>query len=354
MSIRSSELDDERLGERYTRRSTEEDDPFNSNEDVNAARNSNEDSLFPSENEDDGNVDDNNVNEESEGNAGFPQRRDEIPQAIDTTTHHGHATRARTRIRLQGDESVASSRTPRNSAFAPIAPTFSPPAHNPPPNTVFATGQAARSPSQIDYGRIAPSQGRVAHVGYSAIREALDKMDQHTTNDERIKGELNWQKSIASLRPEQKEFINKATQLIDFHAFVFMIKGSGFVKMGHTISKFTSMSLATEELDGKIFGFLGDRRDHSEPKVIEIPAKYLSTWLTVKANTDPTEMVNYYLGSTVDRTKFWFGGSPKVNVCVPNVLGRIGTYSLSGRWTDDRGEPNIHGECVGEALEWRD
>jgi hypothetical protein len=67
-----------------------------------------------------------------------------------------------------------------------------------------------------------------------------------------------------------------------------MIEGSGFVKMGHTLSKFTSMSLATEELDDKIFGFLGDRRDHSEPKVIEIPAKYLSTWPTVKANTDPT------------------------------------------------------------------
>jgi hypothetical protein len=31
-------------------------------------------------------------------------------------------------------------------------------------------------------------------------------------------------------------------------------------------------------------------------------------------------MVNYYSGSTADCTKFWFGGSPKVNVCVPNVL----------------------------------
>ncbi len=107
MSIRSSELDDERLGERYARRSAEEDDPFNPNGDANAARNSDEDSLFPSKNEEDGNGDDNNVNEESEGHAGFPQARDEIPQAIDTTTHHGHATRARTRIRLQGDETRA-------------------------------------------------------------------------------------------------------------------------------------------------------------------------------------------------------------------------------------------------------
>jgi hypothetical protein len=85
MSIRSSELDDERLGERYARRSAEEDDPFNPNGDANAARNSDEDSLFPSKNEDRRNVDNNNVNEESEGNAGFPQGREEIPQAIDTT-----------------------------------------------------------------------------------------------------------------------------------------------------------------------------------------------------------------------------------------------------------------------------
>ncbi len=31
-------------------------------------------------------------------------------------------------------------------------------------------------------------------------------------------------------------------------------------------------------------------------------------------------MVNYYSGNIADRTKLWFGGSPKANVCVPNVL----------------------------------
>ena len=34
-----------------------------------------------------------------------------------------------------------------------------------------------------------------------------------------------------------------------------------------------------------------------------------------------------------------------------SVLGRIRIYSLSGRWTEDRGELSIHGECVGGALE---
>ena len=205
MSIRSSELDDERLGERYARRSADDLDPFNPNGDANAEINSDDGSLFPEVNEDGEDVANSNVNENREG--GVAQGREEFPQAIDTTAYHGHATRARTRSRIQGDDSMATSRTPRNSAFAPGAPTFSPPAHNPPPNTVLAT--AAQAPSQIDYGQIAPIQGRVAHVGYSAIRDAIDKMDRHITNDERIKGELNWQKSIANLRPEKRNSLTR-------------------------------------------------------------------------------------------------------------------------------------------------
>jgi hypothetical protein len=42
-----------------------------------------------------------------------------------------------------------------------------------------------------------------------------------------------------------------------------------------------------------IFGFIGDRRD-IDPKIMEIPAKYLGLWPTVKALTDPTDMVAWY------------------------------------------------------------
>ena len=48
MSTRSSELDDERLGERYARRSADDDNPFNPTGDANAEINSDEGSLFPS------------------------------------------------------------------------------------------------------------------------------------------------------------------------------------------------------------------------------------------------------------------------------------------------------------------
>ncbi len=64
----------------------------------------------------------------------------------------------------------------------------------------------------------------------------------------------------------------------------------------------------------------GINGDQSKPKVIEIPAKFRSTWPTVKANTDPTEMANFNSENISDHTKLWFGGSPKTNVCVPNVL----------------------------------
>ncbi len=118
MSIRSSELDDERLGECYARRLADDKNPFNPNGDADGEINSNDGSLFPEVNEDGGDVGNSNMNEESEG--GFAQGREEVPQqGIDTTAYHGHAAQARTRIRIQGDESMASSKTPRNSAFAP-------------------------------------------------------------------------------------------------------------------------------------------------------------------------------------------------------------------------------------------
>ena len=120
MSIRSSEVDDDAMGERYARRSAEEANPFNPIAGTNAARKSDEESLFSGDNEDERNFDNSNGIQENDGNAIFPQAREVFPQARETTTHHGHATRATTRIRTPGDDSVASSVAPRNNAFAPI------------------------------------------------------------------------------------------------------------------------------------------------------------------------------------------------------------------------------------------
>jgi hypothetical protein len=157
-------------------------------------------------------------------------------------------------------------------------------------------------------------------VGYSAIGETIAKMGSRTVNDERIKGELRWQQSLTNKRTEQKEFVHSALQLLSFRAFVFMIQGSGFVKMGHSQSKFTSMLSTTDELNGKIFGFLGDRREHVDPKIMEIPEKYFGQWHTVKALTDPADMDTWYSGNISNRTTFWSGGTSKTNVTLPYIL----------------------------------
>ena len=152
MSTRSS-MNDDALGERYAR-TAEETDPFNPNARTDTATHLSKESLFPDEDDDDKNDDTYAANDDgiivSEGNVVFPQaRRERIPQ-------HGHATQATTQIITPGDGSVASSAAPSNSAFVP---TFSPPAHNPPPMAVFTTRQEVQTPIQVGYGRI--EQGRV-------------------------------------------------------------------------------------------------------------------------------------------------------------------------------------------------
>jgi hypothetical protein len=167
MSIRSSELNDEVLGERYANRTDDDDDPFNPNANAVAATHSSNESLFGngSDGDNDNNFDINDGLQEPEGTSIPHQERETVPRAREPTATHGHATRATTRVRTPAREepSVASSRTPKTNAVPPLP--FSPPAHNPPPNTVFARRQTAGSPSQINYGQFAPSRDGNAHVG---------------------------------------------------------------------------------------------------------------------------------------------------------------------------------------------
>jgi hypothetical protein len=202
-------------------------------------------------------------------------------------------------------------------SLAKAGAAFTPPAH-PSPATVFATHPPGTTTTpQLQCG-VSPTQ--MVPVGYSAIGETIAKMGSRTVNDERIKGELRWQQSLTNKRTEQKEFVHSALQLLGFLAFVFMIQGSGFVKMGHSQSKFTPMSSTTDELNGKIFGFLEDRREHVDPKIMEIPAKYFGQWHTVKALTNPAHMDTWYSGNISNRTTFWSGGTSKTNVTLPYIL----------------------------------
>jgi hypothetical protein len=63
----------------------------------------------------------------------------------------------------------------------------------------------------------------------------------------------------------------KSITVRQFHAFLFMTKDSCFVQMAHSIAKFATINLFAEDVDEKIFAFIGDRHFDQEPQAILIP-----------------------------------------------------------------------------------
>ena len=68
------------------------------------------------------------------------------------------------------------------------------------------------------------------------IYTALNKMETCVFEDEQIQNELKWQSGLWGKKTEQKDFINKALQVLGFRAFLFMVPGSAHVRMGHLLA----------------------------------------------------------------------------------------------------------------------
>ena len=79
-----------------------------------------------------------------------------------------------------------------------------------------------------------------------------------------------------------------------FHAFLFMTKDSCFVQMAHSVAKFATINPITEDVDGKIFAFIGNRLSDQEPWAILIPTNAWTTWTTHKVGKDVKTMTEHY------------------------------------------------------------
>jgi hypothetical protein len=82
---------------------------------------------------------------------------------------------------------------------------------------------------------------------------------------------LKWQATIAKNKDKIKKFLKNVLQVRGFHAFSFMTKVSCFVRMAHSVAKLVTVNPIAGEVDGKIFGFIGDRRMDQEPWAVLIP-----------------------------------------------------------------------------------
>jgi hypothetical protein len=92
-------------------------------------------------------------------------------------------------------------------------------------------------------------------VRYSGIGDVMENLGQRIDNNQFIATELNWQNQLSNHKDKQKGFQEKVLQSLRFRPFLFMTKGSCFVRMGHSIARHARQEPMAEILPQKAWAW---------------------------------------------------------------------------------------------------
>ncbi len=169
---------------------------------------------------------------------------------------------------------------------------------------------------------------------YLGLVDMLKNGGPHITDKSKTSAELKWQATIAKDKEKIKKFIKNVLQVRGFHAFLFMMKGSCFVQMAHSVAKFATINPIAEDVEGKIFAFIGDRLSNKEPQAILIPTNAWTTWMTHKVGNNVKMMTEHYKDKQNYGSLYQEAGA-KMNKHVPNILAillsAVKLFSLHGK-----------------------
>jgi hypothetical protein len=142
------------------------------------------------------------------------------------------------------------------------------------------------------------------------------------TNRSKTSSELKWQPTSGKDKDKIEKFLENVLQVRGFHAFLFMTKHSYFVRMAHSVAKFATINPIAEDVDGKIFAFIGDRLSNQEPQAILIPTNAWTTWMTHKVGADVKMMTEHYKDRR-NYGKLYQEAGAKMIKHVPNILAIV-------------------------------
>ncbi len=92
-----------------------------------------------------------------------------------------------------------------------------------------------------------------------------------TGTEASIARDLKWQREMDSNAQKITQFKEVVGGLQDFCTYLFMKPGSAFVTVMHSPMKFVAISDATQHLQGRYIGFVGDRTATKDPTSIILP-----------------------------------------------------------------------------------
>jgi hypothetical protein len=136
-----------------------------------------------------------------------------------------------------------------------------------------------------------PAMGKTAYLG---LTNMLDWGVAHLTDKNKISSELKWQPTSGKDNETSKNFCKNVLQVRGFNAFLFMTKDSSIAKMAHSVAKFATINPIADNVDGKIFAFIGNRLSDQEPQAILIPTNAWITWRAHKVGNDVKKMLEHY------------------------------------------------------------
>jgi hypothetical protein len=123
-----------------------------------------------------------------------------------------------------------------------------------------------------------------------------------------------------------QEFATNYTQL---RVYLAMVGEQKTVTMIHTIGAFYSIRAATNLYQGKILGFIGNRRATKEPMPVCLPQNKAWQWCVAQVNTDKEDFMTFY-ESEENTNKWWTPSSALTNevkapylLALPNAMVEI-------------------------------
>jgi hypothetical protein len=99
-------------------------------------------------------------------------------------------------------------------------------------------------------------------------------------------------------------------ELKEFQTYLLIRPGNAFVTVIHSPMKFVAISEATQHLQGRFVGFVGDRMATKDPTPIVLPQLKTWKWETKTASSNAEELAAHYSEDHTCRGKLWVLDQP--------------------------------------------
>jgi hypothetical protein len=106
--------------------------------------------------------------------------------------------------------------------------------------------------------------------------------------------ELHWQQGVGRDRAKAEQFREVVGALQDFKTYLFIKPSSTFCTVIHSPLKFMAIATAMQQLQGRTFGFVGDRTLTKEPTPVLFPQWKAWEWIKVKVALECPAIIAHY------------------------------------------------------------